>query len=215
MDYSWLAYILILFCGCVVGLLRRKYLNSSSQRSWLLLVLVLVVEAVAYFFKHIMGNNMPIYHFSTTAYLLIYFWIFSSEIKLPFPLIGIAIAIIFLEIVLGTFHQKFNVEFPSTLYLFMSVVVVVLSLNYLQNLLKIKEVASLFDYPLFFISFGLLFFYTINLLGFGAFKFIYFQKNESFTSFFTLLRKSSNYLLYIIFILAFLSKQASLNNDKR
>jgi hypothetical protein len=215
MDFSWIIYILIILLGILVGLLQYKYLNRSSYKSWLLLISVLIVELMAYVFRMKNDNNLIIYHFSIPLYLIIFYWIFKTEIYLPLKISNFIFLILFLTILSGVFFQKFTKAFPSNLYLLSSFLVIIFALMYLQQLLKVKEIVSVFDYPLFLISFGLLFFHTINLFGFGAFKFIYFQQNNTFTSFFTLLRKVSNYILYLTFIIAFLSKQTSINNGRQ
>lgn len=211
MDFARLAYLAIIIVGIVVAYIKRGTLNSSSQRLGLLLFGVLIFEILAYVCRLLINNNLAVYHVAIPAYLILYCWVFSSEINLFVPLKYIVISIVVLCTVSGIFHQPINTEFPSTVYLVSGVAIIVLCLIYLRKLLNVKEVVQLTNYPLFIVSFALMFFYTINLFGFGAFKFVYFRSNESLAYFFTILRQISNYLLYTAYIFAFLSKQAGLN----
>jgi hypothetical protein len=214
MNIFWGIYFSILIIGITAGIFRLKKLNESSQKALIYLILVFIFECGSLILKIYNDNNLWIYHISTPSFLIIYFWIFKSEFRGFVSVFYFSIIIISISVFSGIYNQKIGEVFPSDLYIICSLITIILCLIYFFQILNYKSNLKLSNLPLFWISCGLLFFHTINILGYGAFSFINNRNNLIVGEVFSWLRTISNYLLYSIFIFAFLGKQNSLKIAK-
>lgn len=71
------------------------------------------------------------------------------------------------------------------------------------------EQASFRQYPLFWISLGWLLFISITFFSLGAFNVVN-SSNSNLANLFKYIRIAANFILYILFLVAFLSEQRTL-----
>jgi quinol-cytochrome oxidoreductase complex cytochrome b subunit len=135
---------------------------------------------------------------------------YVGELKI-LPLIAGLIFMTF-SAVNSIYWQDFYSEFNSNAFIVFCVFILSLSLFYLYQLLQINTNNSFVDFPLFWISVAFSVFSLINLVVLGTHNSIAEKQSELSTAL-SNIRFFSNYLLYLLFIPAFLSKQATLKGD--
>ncbi|WP_143061741.1 hypothetical protein [Dyadobacter sp. SG02] len=111
------------------------------------------------------------------------------------------------------FWQPFFEEYCSYSFNVNVVLVSSLCLYYLYRLLNQDTDNAFTQYPLFWISVGYLVYNCINILGLGAFNHL--SADSRLAYMLEVIRTLSNYMLYSMFIIAFLTKQKSLQTSRR
>lgn len=211
MPTFMLIYFGIIAAGIIIGSVRYRTLSGSSRWILLLLVLTLLSEAVSYGLRFLLDTNLVTYHFFTVVQFLILAKAYYTELGKFRRLIGILIV---LEIIAGVinlavYRHELTTSFPAILNTFTDVLTVVLNLLYLRELLNNPTNFTFGDYPLFWISTGWLFFIMLTSVGLGTFNYIA-SNNPAYRDIFRLIRIGANYLLYGLFVVAFLSRQRGL-----
>jgi RsiW-degrading membrane proteinase PrsW (M82 family) len=201
-------YIIILSAAIINGCIRFRFLHRSNKLFLLLLCITLVIELVAYKIGSLGKTNFWIYHiFTPIQYVIVafaYFW--DSKNKF------ILWSILFMFIA-GLIFSLWIQPLPAynSYYMILELFAfTLLSANYFKDLLAIDTEELLKNFPLFWISCGLIFFSVANLFVLGTYN--YFLKIESFEGL-NYLRYFSNYFYYSMFILAFLVKQNSISDS--
>lgn len=211
MSYYYI-YFTIMAIGLIVGIVRIKSLNKGSKLMLLLLFLTIISESLATFLKFDAQNNVMMYHiFEPIEFFLICF-AFWNEIKHKAIFLMVIGNIIF-ALINSFFIQHYLTSFNSNAYALESFLSILLALWYLYRLLSEKTSFNFTNYPMFWISVGFMIFNVINLFILGthnAIANVYPQIGFIFRT----VRFVSNYLLYILFIVAFISPQKELNDSK-
>lgn len=213
MPTFMLVYFSILLLGIVIGLVKYNKLNKSSRIFLLLLFISLLSESLAEIIrKKEFFSNFFIYHFFIPIEYCLIAWAYFEQLKYRYILLSIPIMVV-IAIFLSTYVQPIT-EFNSN-YLSLSLLLYfVLAILYLVKLLKINTDKSLKDYPLFWISCGWLLFSASNLFVFGTYN-TFFKGIGILEQVFSYIRIITNYILYLLFIVAFLVKQHNLLENER
>jgi hypothetical protein len=139
--------------------------------------------------------------------IVIAFW---YELKNKILLYGLPFIWV-ISIINSIYLQPAQKNFNSNFINLEALLILLLSLYFFEKLIKnIPELGFFKEYPAFWISIGLLFFSVISVVIFGMYNFLLIKKTPLVQNVMLTLRSGANYLLYICFIIAFLSKQKEL-----
>lgn len=211
MDLYHFIYFTILFCGIIVGLVRYGVLNSNSKIMFFLLILTITSEGVTLYQKLYAEPNFIVYHLYQPIEIIVIGIAFWNEIRSKL-IIYLVLANCAFSVINSLYLQPYDLEFNSNAFLIQSCTFIVLSLWYLQRLLVEKSPYIFVAYPMFWISMGFALFNIINLFVLGTHNAIA-NLFPEINSVFRIVRFISNYFLYIIFIISFLSSQRKLNAE--
>ncbi len=207
-------YIFILMLGLITGLTKLRQINNSSKVFLLLLLLTLVAELTGKTLAFYGKSNFIVYHLFTPIQCCLVFLGYYYDMRNKLFIYFMPV-IILIATVLSIFVQQppnFNSYFMEIELLLFSL----LNINYFRELLKIEKEVKLKDYPLFWISSGLLIFSVSNIFIMGAYNF-FIKSNITSSStlnyFFLYTRLFSNYIYYSSFIIAFLVKQNTISDQ--
>lgn len=202
-------YFLILFLGILVGLFRYKSLIKSNKVFLLLLIITLLFEVYVYSFINEWNSNFFLYNLFIPVYYGVISLGFFKELKKKWILYTNLLSISFL--VISSMYTPILEKFNTNALIFTFFLIVILCLLFFNKLLKTETEQSFVHFPLFWISSGELMFCIINLFHYGTYNiFLTVDDNPFIEKLFYNVRVYSNYLLYILFIVAFLVKQNSL-----
>lgn len=206
-------YIIIIFSGILIGFINFKNLSRSSKIFLLLLLCTFVSENFAHYLIKSGESNFYVYHiFSPIQYLLVALgYYFDTKNKYILTTIPFVLC---LALILSLWIQAlplFNSYFLNTeLFLF-----TIFAIYYMRNLLTIHSEIELKEYPLFWISCGLILFSVSNLFIFSTYNFFN-NPDPIIKKTFYYVRLFTNYIYYSMFIVSFLVKQntSAKNNAK-
>jgi hypothetical protein len=201
-------YLFLLGIGIIIGIIKYKSLNRSNKTFLLLLLITIFSEFVANKMATLGKSNYLVYHiFTPIQYAIIALgYYFDTRSKLVFITIPI---MIITSIVFSVLIQPLP-AYNSYFMIVELLVFTLLSTYFFMNLLKIETEVLLTNYPLFWISSGLLLFSVSNLFVLGTINF--FSKSEpnvilTYLSYFT------NYFYYTMYIFAFISGQKTISES--
>ncbi|WP_266368035.1 hypothetical protein [Tellurirhabdus rosea] len=207
--YFGVAYFVIIF-GVISGGFRYSRLNNSSKILYLLLVATLFSEVLALVFSKVIKNNLIIYRvFAVVQIVFITCAYFVELVRYKRLFIGS----VFIYFLVYLFELVKDFKYISSLYptivkSYGSTLIVTYSLLYTYELLVAKNNKSYLNYPLFWVSGGLMVFSIITLLNFSLFNSIAVDKN--LYKLFEYTRIGANIMLYFTFCLSFFTKQYQL-----
>lgn len=210
MPWKDICYFLIIITGCTIGTFRLKNLSRSSKTLYVLLVITLYSELISEILKRVSNNNLVVFHIYNPLQFVILATAYNYELKETNIIHSLIAAYVIFAVLNGLFWQPFFDAFCSYSFSVNVVLVSGISLYYLYQLLQDAAEESFTSYPLFWISIGYLIYNCLNLLGLGAFNQL--SENSSFSYSLEVVRTMSNYLLYAMFAVAFISRQKSLNS---
>lgn len=205
-PFHWI-YFGILSATALIGLVRLSKLSTSSKVMLLLVVITTLSEGIARYLLSIKASNLPVYHVFGPIEASLIIWAFAKEFRQKSLLYLIGIVWLF-SIANSLFFESFY-TFNSHFFVAEVVLVVCLSVFYFYKLLNQNILYRFAEYPMFWVSTGLLIFFLTNLVMLGTFN-VLGVKNQEVFDFFLQIRKLSNYMLYILIGVGFLSKQRTL-----
>lgn len=208
-DQNNIIYHSIMVLGIITGLLQLKKINRSSRIFLLLLIITLLIELAAYYCGVKYRDNRFIYNpFNLVQFTLIStaFYL-ESRIKHMLVIYVVFLLFVFFN---SIFYQPLLKSSNSNSFLVEQLLIIVLYFMYLVTYFKTTDQDSLKYFPLFWIGLGWLIFSVTSIVSFG---FDYITAEGSFWDKISVwVKMISNYLLYLSFIIAFLSPQKSLND---
>ena len=213
-SIEYYIYLIILLTSCIVGVINLKKLNNSNKCFLLLLFCTLIVEAIAPIITKNGFSNYVVYHIFTPIQCVLVLWGYYLEIKNKIILWEI------LFMVVLAFVMSFWIQpLPSINSYYMNIEIlcfIFIVVYYFNKLLEIETEFKLKDYPLFWISCGLLIFCVSNLFVLGTTNFLKNSdvlSNKLLITILIQIRYFSNYLYYSSFIVAFLVKQNTISSQ--
>lgn len=213
-DIKYSFYILILLVGLIVGLIKIHTLNNSNKIFLLLLLSTVFVEILGPIIAFYGSSNYIVYHIFTPVQCCMVFLAYYFDVKNRIILYSIPFFVT-LGLVLSLWIQPlpaFNSYYMNIELLFFSV----LAILFFKSLLEIQTQHYLKDYPLFWISSGLIIFCISNIFILGTLNFVSesdIKKNKILISILMDIRYFSNYIYYSSFIVAFLVKQNTISDQ--
>lgn len=206
-------YFAILLLGIIIGSIRFKNLNKSNKIFLLLLLITFISETLSlYLRKYGLQKNFLQSHIFHPIQFTIVAYAYFVELRAKVILYLIILMTVW-EIILTIFIQPISLY--DTYFINLELLIFsIFSIVYLYKLLKIKTEYSIVNFPLFWISCGLLIFSIANLFFFGTYN-TFFGEKSSLQELFMYIRFFTNYVLYGLFIIAFLVKQYTLLTDER
>lgn len=207
-------YLSILTTGSLFGVIRFRKLNNSNKFFLLLLLCTIVAETIGWFTAKGKASNFIVYHIFTPVQCTLVFLGYYYDLKKKVLLYSIPF-IVFTGLILSLFIQPlpaFNSYFMEIELLLFSLV----TIYYFSQLLKVETDINLKDYPLFWISSGLIIFSVSNIFIMGAYNFFIKSNSPQFAllnTIFFYIRLFSNYIYYSSFIVAFLVKQNTISDQ--
>lgn len=158
--------------------------------------------------RAVLRNNMMVFHVYNPFQYALMAIAYDQEIKQGKIIWLSIIGYVTFAILNAIFWQPFFEEYCSYSFNVNVVLVSSLSLYYLYRLLNEETDNAFTQYPLFWVSAGYLVYNCINILGLGAFNHL--SADSKLAYILEVIRTLSNYMLYSMFIIAFLTKQKSL-----
>jgi len=199
-------YLYIIAISIIVGLVRFRALSPSLIR-WFIpfLVATLAVEITGLVMWTHRLNNNKMYNIFTSIEFIFYSLLFRSVIE-DSSIKKIILSAIFVYPILflinTAFIQNFS-HFHTITYRIGSIMVVTWCYLYFRQLMLSEKYISLFRNPLFWISTGLLFFYTGFFFWMSADVLFFVNVPVDGTLWF-ILSDTLNALLYTCFLISFL-----------
>lgn len=197
-------YFVLLFITLTVYIIAlRNKMQYVKIIVWII-TLWLLVSASAMLLSRVAGvkNNLFIFHISTPLEYLLISLLYRDALvnKNVRRMINISIPVFFiLSILFSLFIQKPVVN-NSYMVLVEYVILIFLSLFYLREILLLQQVTVLHRFPMFWISVGILFYYTGNLIIEGMLNYMI---NHSMELALRTYRLSYvfKYLIFLLFII--------------
>ncbi|MEP7264238.1 MAG: hypothetical protein ABI772_07065 [Bacteroidota bacterium] len=197
-------YFVLLFITLTLFIIALKNNVYYVKIIVLLITLWLLVSASAMLLSRVAGvkNNLFIFHISTPLEYLLICLLYRNvvENKSVRSMINLSIPVFFvLSILFSLFIQKPTVN-NSYIVLIEYVILIFLSLFYLREILLLQQVTVLHRFPMFWISVGILFYYTGNLIIEGMLNYMI---NHSMELALRTYRLSYvfKYLIFLLFII--------------
>lgn len=169
----YLAFLLMALLSYIAA--RR----NDRHAKWIILYLSLCLAttiAAAGVLKMGWKNNLPIFHLFTpleyTVLGLLYYNVLSSGrlkrvVLLSIPLFVLTAA------VFSLFVQKYDTDSNSYVSIIEAILIILLSMFFLREVLLLQQVTSLQGFPLFWVSVGILFYFTGSLITEGMMNYFY------------------------------------------
>jgi hypothetical protein len=203
-------YFVLLFLTLLLYFITMINKEPYSKMVVLLIILWLLTSASGMFFSKYVGlkNNLFIFHISTPLEYTFICLLYRDAIvnRRMQRMINISIpAFILLSVLFSIFIQKPDVN-NSYIVLIEYVVLVFLSLFFLSEILLLQQVTELQRFPMFWISVGILFYYTGNLIIEGMLNYMINHSMELALRTYNL----SYVLKYLIFLLFIIGAVCSL-----
>lgn len=205
--FETIVYLGILLMGSILGVLHFKELNQSMKILCILLIITFFSESLSEMLYINLKNNLPIFHIYNPIQFTLLAIAYNYELKNRMVIYFFIIIYIISSIINSIFFQSFFDEFCSNSININFILVCYICLWYLYRLLHEDTNNKFSNYPLFWISIGYLFANSTNLVGLGLFNTI---TDKEISNIFQNVRNFVNWFLYIVYIFAFYSKQASL-----
>lgn len=203
----FLIYNSIMLLGLVVGTMRFLKLSRSSKIFLLLLLLTFFKEMLSFYHAITKGDNSSL----SNGFMILEFSIISlafyfdtnSRIFLKFFLSFLLFGLID-NLWSGAFftYQNYRVELLAGL------LIIIMFFTFMVKYFKTDDKDAMVNFPLFWFGVGFLLFSIVSIISFGfteiAEKGSYWHKIAGYSI------RYSNYLLYLLFVPAFLSPQKRL-----
>jgi hypothetical protein len=216
--YSTLYFLLLLvtFFSYSKSSEKKEY-YSKMVRLLMLLWLATSVIAISLIRYAGLKNNLFVFHISTPLEYMILSMLYRDVIAnkaLKKSILFTIPVFIVLSILIAFFIQKWDTN-NSYMIIIESVVMIFLSLFFLRETLLLQQVTVLNHFPMFWISVGILFYFTGSLVIEGMLNYIMRHSMELAKRTYRL-GYIFEYLLFILFIIgAFCSKASSFSAGKR
>lgn len=206
----YIIYILILTFGFVVGSFKFNVISKSNKCFLLLLLITLISEIVARRVATNGNSNFIVYHIFAPIRCMIILLGYYFDIKNRLFLYLIPV-IVLISLVLSIFIQplpNFNSYFINLEFFLFTII----PIYFFLQILKVETEYGLNDFPLFWISCGMLIFCVCNIFVLGTFNF-FLKSNTILDVILRYVRYFSNYIYYSSFIVAFLVKQNTISDQ--
>ena len=208
-NYNHIIYHSVILVGILIGAVRFSKLSVSSRIFFLLLVITPLIELIGFYFALKYKNNSPV----SNSFTLLEYFIFcaafylDSKIKL---IMGLLAGLFLSGIINGLFFQHILKEQATYTELLLSLCEIVIYFLYLVLYFKNVDTLPLRQFPLFWIGLGIMLFSIVSIVAFGFLELS--KKGDIWYTIAGYARQYSNYLLYLLFIPAFLSPQKRLRD---
>ncbi|WP_428656675.1 hypothetical protein [Runella sp.] len=212
MKWTAIIYHVIQFLAVCAGTYTYKRLAKPTKILFWLLVYTFISELVALYIKTYYGNNVYVYHiYNPVQYTLITYAFYLEMRQYRFMFYSIFLFWVF-ALINGIFWEPFLEMFCANLSMTKSILTSFWTLLYFYELLKNVNEHKFLDYPLVWISIGLLVFNVTNIVGLGLFNVL--SSKDILTEVIRNVRSFTNYLLYSSFIGAFFCRQKTISYTK-
>ncbi len=199
-------FYLVLVASFGTGIAKYKNIEPTYFKwSVLYLLMNVVVETYGLISKASGKNNYWAYNLSTIVEFTFYYYLFyNATTNLSHKKnIGIIGSITLLFCIVNIFFIQGLNHFHSNSFVLGSLSLIYLSVCYFIQQSDLEEPSNPFTKKMFWITTGVLFFYTGTIFNLGLFEYIH-LKNSLLEKQFSILLNCLNSLLYIFYIIAFL-----------
>ena len=212
MSWYLTVHLTIMSLGIMAGAFRFRFLPLSVRYFYFLLWVSLITEIIAWYVGKLYGSNLIVYHlFIVIQFTLIVLAYQQELINYKRWLLLSLILLICISLVNTILkYDTAFVEYPAIVRTCSNLLIVGWSLIYLRTLINEPEQGSFKQYPLFWISLGWLLFISVTFFSLGAFNVVN-ASSSSLAGLFKYLRITANFVLYILFLVAFTSEQRTLS----
>lgn len=210
MDINFFYFVLL--AALIAGIIRYKRIEPLLLR-WLVpfLALTIIVEATGVEMSYLKIHNHWVFNFFTCFEFLFYSYIYSRLLEQEkwIKIIRYCLVIYPLLFLLNIFFVEGFNRFHTITYRIGSVMIVVWCYLYFRQLMRSPGYQSVFRNPVFWISTGLMFFYTGFFFYMSAAYILLYTKLKVDKYVWDAISGTLNTLLYGCFLISFLC-QASL-----
>lgn len=209
---KWYIIVLNIFelLSCLTGFIFWKKIKYSYWKWFpVYLGLIVLTEVTGEYFLHARNDlktNIAIYsYFGIPLQFFFFYWLFQQQFKKinnnKWPLISAAIYFIALIADLA-YISKLKFYFESFSYVIGCLFLLILLLMFFFRFTKGDDIFGYKNNMMFWVSIGLMLFY-IGTMPFFAFRNMLFVKNEQMFYIYWYAQFGLNYLMYLLFIVAF------------
>jgi lysylphosphatidylglycerol synthetase-like protein (DUF2156 family) len=216
MTITELLYYGILFSGIVIGSLKFRGLKAPGKLLWLMMIYILVKELLASYLAAKIHNNLSYYQVLSPVDFCFTLLLLGSlppmkNVHRYLWLIGlIVVAFFFLNV---SIWQPPGKGADTNFKMFRSFFLVLLSLVLFARLNYRADDKSIFSKSIFWISTGLIVFYSFNIFYWGAYNYFLHHNPAILNGFLRSFFIAANYILYICFSIALLLNNFSDKNN--
>lgn len=194
MTTRFLIYLLLLFIGVLIGIVRYRSLTIPFKFLFVFISYTFCSEATSRFLIPYLKSSFPVYHFyvilSTTILMLIYFSLFSDKVvKISIAIVN-TLFIIYSSINSIFFQKLFS--FPSNSIIVSDIIMIVFSLLLFRYFLHDSQMGK--NRILIFFNSIILFYFVIQIFNWGLYN--YMIKNNYNTKIISDFGYSVNLLYY-------------------
>jgi hypothetical protein len=193
--------------GLIVGAIRYSKLNLSSRIFFLLLLITPFKELVSYYFKLTERNGTVIDNSFMFLEYALFCLGFYLDIKLKWIIPSLLLLLGF-GMINGIFIEPFLEAENFNITLVESLFMIIVYFLFLVVYFKKVDSFSLTHFPLFWIGLGFMLFSIVSIISFGFLNLE--TLDHQWETICKYARIYSNFLLYLLFIPAFLSSQKQL-----
>lgn len=195
--------IVIIAIAMLCGIYNYKKLDGASKVLLLMITIGFINEVTAYMFAKFYGNNMKVYNSYSIVELFILSVYFNKSIPI-FRKWHLGIYIGFIGIIVGvidfSFLQSLS-SFSTTYLLFEGFCIILMALVAFYYLLLNRDDLRIYNYPHFWFTSILLFFWTVTYVTWGIFPIIHSRKNvQLIASFLSLVNIISYSAIALVFL---------------
>lgn len=203
-DFSHSFYYSILILGAFISVLFIRRLNQAERWIAILLIITLLNELVAQYFKSILkiGNN-PVYQITTIFDFLLFARVYALYFQSKFwtrSICYLAIFFIVSAIINLLFFQPFNTSNTNVVML-ENLILIFLSLSLFGNIRSNLEYNNLFTESIFWFNSGVIICFAITLPIWGFHSIKVYENEHPPRVIYSILRYA-NGLMYLVFTLA-------------
>jgi hypothetical protein len=211
-DANHIIYHSIIVMGILVGAIRFSKLSISSRMFFLLLVFTIPKELFGFYCAVKYRNNSPISNIWVLVGYCVFCLAFYIDSKIK-PVITLMIVCLLFSVVNSVFFQNFLRHQADNTTLVISLCQIIIYFLFLILYFKVVDTLSLRQFPLFWIGMGVMLFSIVSIVSFGFTTLS--RPGGVWYIVARYARNYSNYLLYLLFIPAFLSPQNRLRDFTR
>lgn len=209
-NTNHIIYHSIILAGVIVGLIRFKKLSASNRILLLLLAITPFAELLGYYCALTYKNNSPV----SNSFILVEFGFFCLAFYTDSRITAIKYffaALLVFALVNGLFFQPFLNTQNFNTGLLLSLFEVVIYFLFLARYFSKVDTAPVTQFPLFWTGLGFMLFAIVFVVAFSFLKLAPGKTQWATVAKFA--RQYANYLLYLLYIPAFLSQQKKLRDS--
>lgn len=169
MDSRYLIYLLVILLGAIIGLYRFRSMSRPYQLLTIYLLIIFISEVFSRYLSWRIANSAPSYHILVPIQIVFYTFFFKAFFPTSTKTVLLIGAIVFMLCTTNSFLFQHFYSMPSNAIMILAIWVITYVMLLFKEILFSTGNKSLTKLPLFWFSFGSLFFYSVTFFAFCVF----------------------------------------------